>query len=191
MKRTTHKTRRLEIRPLALKDYKQWYLAMSGCREKQNRWDHGPYAKKRLTKTIFRKQVSRLEYFAKKDEYYRYGVFHKKTGELLGQIDFDIFKRDTHQFANFGYSIFNQHWGNKYGQEAARRGLKIGFKELKLNRLEAAINLDNNVSIRLCKKIGMKREGIKRRYWYEFGKWTDHLIYVANPEDVGWKGRAP
>jgi len=37
----------------------------------------------------------------------------------------------------------------------------------------------------------MKREGIKKRYWYEYGKWTDHLIYVANPEDIGLKPTKP
>jgi RimJ/RimL family protein N-acetyltransferase len=57
--------------------------------------------------------------------------------------------------------------------------------------LEAAINLDNKASIRLAKSIGMKREGIKKRYWFEYEKWTDHLIYVANPEDVGLRPTKP
>ena len=56
---------------------------------------------------------------------------------------------------------------------------------------EAAINLDNRKSIRLVKAIGMKREGIKKRYWFEDGKWVDHLIYVANPEDVGFRPLKP
>lgn len=109
----------------------------------------------------------------------------------MGFIDFDIFLRSTHQFANFGYVIHNTHWGRGFGQEAARAGLRIGFEKLKLNRLEAAINLDNKKSIRLARAIGMRREGVKRRYWFEDGKWVDHLIYVANPEDVGLKSKKP
>ena len=31
-----------------------------------------------------------------------FGVFEKKSGQLIGAIDFDIFIRSTHQFANFG-----------------------------------------------------------------------------------------
>jgi RimJ/RimL family protein N-acetyltransferase len=58
-------------------------------------------------------------------------------------------------------------------------------------RLEAAINLDNKKSIRLVKAIGRRREGIKKRYWFEHGKWVDHLIYVANPEDIGLKASKP
>ena len=110
---------------------------------------------------------------------------------MIGQIDFDIFVRSTHQFANFGYQIYNRHWKKGYGKEAAYMGLKIGFKELKLNRLEAAMNLDNKISTKLAKAIGMKKEGIKKRYWFEYGKWTDHLIYVANPEDIGLKANKP
>ncbi|MEK2690859.1 GNAT family N-acetyltransferase [Bdellovibrio sp. GT3] len=128
---------------------------------------------------------------AHKDDYYWFGLFEKKSGLLVGAIDIDVLVRGSHEFANFGYAIYNRHWGRSYGQEAAKAGLKIGFKYLKLNRLEAAINLDNRKSVRLAKAIGMRKEGIKRRYWFEHGKWTDHLIYVANPEDVGLKPTKP
>ena len=67
----------------------------------------------------------------------------------------------------------------------------FGDRLLKLNRLEAAINLDNKKSIRMAKAIGMRKEGIKKRYWFEYGKWVDHLIYVANPEDIGMKPTKP
>lgn len=54
-----------------------------------------------------------------------------------------------------------------------------------------SINLDNKKSIRLVKAIGMQKEGIKKRYWYENEKWVDHIIYVANPEDIGLNGKKP
>lgn len=143
------------------------------------------------TKKRFHEVKKEHERLARIDDYYRYYVFEKKTGVIVGQIDFDIFVRSTHQFANFGYQIYNRYWGMGYGTEASVAGLKIGFKDLRLNRLEAAINLDNKISIRLARSIGMQREGIKKRYWYEHGKWTDHLIYVANPEDIGMRAHKP
>lgn len=60
-----------------------------------------------------------------------------------------------------------------------------------VNRLEVAINLDHVRSIRLARSIGMRREGIKGRYIYENSKWTDHIVYVANPEDIGLKANKP
>lgn len=191
MKRQEFRTRRLILRPLKKSDYLAWYDAYANGLPKQSKWDSEPLSPKKCTRKWFDKIKKEHEDLAKKDDYYRYYVFEKKTGALIGQIDFDVFVRSTHQFANFGYQIYNRHWGQGYGQESAAAGLRIGFKQLKLNRLEAAINLDNKKSVRLVKAIGMQREGIKKRYWFEYGEWVDHLIYVANPEDIGLKPTKP
>ncbi len=129
-------------------------------------------------------RTRRLVLQARGDNFYWYSVFAKSSGRLVRTVDFDVFVRRTHQFANFGYVIYLHFWGQGYGREAAA-GLRIGFKQLKLNRLEAAINLDNRKSSRLVKAIGMRREGIKKKFWFEHGSWMDHLIYLANPEDLG------
>ncbi len=191
MLREEVRTKRLVLRPLRNSDYAVWFDCWVNRMPSQNRWDSGPKPPGQCSKAYFRKLVARHHKLAKEDDYYWFGVFEKKTGDLIGGIDFDVFVRSTHQFANFGYVIYNRHWGKGYGQESAEAGLKIGFKQLKLNRLEAAINLDNRKSIRLVKAIGMQREGIKKRYWFEDGKWVDHLIYVANPEDLGFKPSKP
>ncbi|MBL7689245.1 MAG: GNAT family N-acetyltransferase [Bdellovibrionaceae bacterium] len=191
MKRLEVRTRRLILRPLMPSDYTAWSDAYTAGLPQQNKWDRDPYDPKKWNRKWFNTMRHEHERLAQADDYYRYYVFEKRSGALIGQIDFNIFVRDTHQFANFGYQIFNRYWGRGYGREAAKAGLKIGFRQLKLNRLEAAINLDNRKSIRLAKLIGMRREGIKKRYWFEFGQWIDHLIYVANPEDIGLKARAP
>jgi len=187
----SYKTKRLIIRPLELSDYEAWVDAYVNGYEKSSKWDRSPKSLKKCDHETFTKLYNRLNDLASKDDYYRFTIFEKDTLTILGEIDFDIYVRSTHQFANFGYFIFNRYWGLGYGLESSSCGLKIGFKELKLNRLEAAINLDNKKSLRLVEAIGMRKEGLKKRYWYENGHWTDHLIYVANPEDINLKGRKP
>lgn len=174
-KRQDVRTRRLVLRALKLADYEAWFDAYVNRHPAQSRWDAGPLPAGRCSRPFFRKLLKIHETLARKDDYYRFAVF----------------VRGTHQFANFGYQIYNRHWGHGYGREAAAAGLRIGFRQLKLNRLEAAINLDNRKSIRLAKLIGMRREGIKKRYWFEDGRWIDHVIYVANPEDVGLRAVKP
>lgn len=191
IKRKEVRTRRLVLRPLKGSDYSAWFDAYVNALPKQSKWDCGSKDQKTCSIARFRKLKARHEELAKQDDWYWFGVFEKKSGVLIGHIDIDVFVRSTHQFANFGYRIYNRHWGKGYGQEAATAGLKIGFKQLKLNRLEAAINLTNRKSIRLAKAIGMRKEGIKKRYWFEDGKWTDQLVYVARPEDIGMKARKP
>jgi len=191
MRRPEVKTQRLTLRPLKVSDYPVWFDCWVHRLPAQSKWDEGPKPSRQCSKAYFKELMLRHAKLAKADEYYWFGVFEKKSGHLVGAIDINVFVRGSHQFANFGYVIYNRYWGCGYGQEAAAAGLKIGFKDLKLNRLEAAINLDNRKSVRLARAIGMQREGIKRRYWFEHGEWTDHLIYVANPEDVGFKAKKP
>ncbi len=191
MMRKEVRTKRLILRPLKPGDYSNWLDSFVNRLAVQSKWDVGPKTARQCSKAKFKKVIKRHQELAKNDDYYWFGVFERKSGQLVGHIDFDVFVRSTHQFANFGYQIYNRHWGHGYGQEASAAGLNIGFKQLKLNRLEAAINLDNRKSIRLVKAIGMRREGIKKRYWFEYGKWVDHLIYVANPEDLGLKSTKP
>jgi RimJ/RimL family protein N-acetyltransferase len=52
-----------------------------------------------------------------------------------------------------------------------------------------AIKLDNRRSIALTKSIKIRKEGNKRRYIFEDGAWADHVVFVANPENVGLKSR--
>jgi ribosomal-protein-alanine N-acetyltransferase len=190
-KRRKVQTTRLTIRPLKSSDYNAWLDAAVNRLPLQNKWDLGPLEPEKCTKSYFNKLINRQKHMAKLDDCYYYYVFENITSQLIGFMDFDVFSRNTHQFANFGYQLYNRHWGLGYGQEAAAAGLKIGFKQLKLNRLEAAINLDNHKSIHLVKAIGMRKEGVKKRYWFENEKWTDHLVYVANPEDLGLKSKKP
>lgn len=191
MNRKEVRTKRLILRPLKVSDYSIWYDCWVNALRSQSEWDSGSKPASKCSKAYFLKLINRHKRLAKNDDYYWFGVFEKKSGHLIGGIDIDVFVRSTHQFANLGYVIYNRYWGHGYGQEAAAAGLRIGFKQLKLNRLEAAINLHNRKSIRLVKAIGMKREGIKKRYWFENGNWVDHLIYVANPEDIGLKSVKP
>ena len=191
MRRAVFETERLILRPLGKSDYDTWFNAYVNAKSKQSPWDDGPRSAKKCTIRRFHLVVKRHRELAKKDDWYFWGLFEKGTRKLVGHIDFDIFARNEQQFANFDYYLHNQFYGYGYGREAAAMGLRIAFSFLKLNRVEAAINFGNRKSIRLARMIGMRRECIRKRYWYEHEQWIDHLIYVANPEDVQLKSKPP
>ena len=179
MRRLVHKSSRLVLRPLRRHDYSAWKRAYGEGFPAQNKWDVGP---RPCTRTLFESCRRRHADWARADECYVYGAFLGQ--ELVGVIDISIHARDSLQFANFGYRVFNRHWRQGLGREMARAGLVIGLKALKLQRLEASIDLDNRRSIRLARAIGMEREGIKRAYWFQEGRWDDQVIYVARPEHL-------
>ncbi len=185
------KTQRLEIRPYRLNDFEVWRTASLERLPARNRFDRGPVKPSECTISRFKKMLRRHEGLAKKDKVYIYGVFEKKSGTLVGAIDIAIICRSVYQMANLGYQVHNRFWRRGFGRESAMAGLKIGFSQLGLNRLEAAIDFDNPVSQKLARSIGMRREGIKKNYLFENGKWIDQIIFAAGPRDIGLKPTKP
>jgi [ribosomal protein S5]-alanine N-acetyltransferase len=72
-----------------------------------------------------------------------------------------------------------------------RAALRAGFESFGYHRIEAAINLDNYISITLAQSVGLQKECVRRGFYYENEQWVDHLIYVALPHDLGLIEKPP
>ncbi|WP_027964034.1 GNAT family N-acetyltransferase [Halalkalibacillus halophilus] len=173
-------TERLVIRPLKNTDYENWYKEFSNRYPSKHRHDQGKMDMSECTKDWFEGLVHKHRKLAHADTAYVFGVFRKEDGTHLGMVDFSTLEREDFQWGRLGYSIHNQYWGMGYGKEAVRKGLTIGFNDLKFHRLEAHINLDNEASINLAKSVGLKYECTREKFIFEFGEWTDNLIYYKN-----------
>ncbi|MEV5040052.1 GNAT family N-acetyltransferase [Peribacillus frigoritolerans] len=64
--------------------------------------------------------------------------------------------------------------------KAVKEALNIAFKDLKFHRIEAHINVDNTPSYNLAENVGMEFECIRKGFIFEFGEWTDNLVYYIN-----------
>jgi len=181
------KTKRLILRPLALKDFKIWEESELLKLPKKNMWDSHPRSLESVNLSEFKKIIKVQKEQRLKDEYYDYAIFHKKTGEIIGRVSAMNVIRSVTQSSFLGYFINNNHWGRGYGSEAVRGFVDVAFKELKLHRLEAGIEPTNKRSIRLIKSLGFRREGVKKRIVHLRGEWKDAVIYSATCEDFNIK----
>lgn len=59
----------------------------------------------------------------------------------------------------------------------------FGFEELNLHKIEAGTNTDNFQSIRVLEKIGMYREGLRRKIVPMHGQWKDGYLYGIVEDD--------
>lgn len=187
MERLPYKTKRLEIRPLALSDYQAWFEMHDSAEAPRNKFDWKPWPAKKRTRVVFRKAVLRHRRLAKTDTTYVWNIFLRKTGEMIGHFDISTLNRDPSQSANFGYLIINSYRGQGYAQEALEKLVPAAFRDLKFHRLEASVDLDNKASVRFTQRSGFHREGIKKHYWFQNGRWEDQLIFMTTPEL--WKKR--
>ena len=173
-------TERLVIRPLKNDDYSNWLSAFESRLPSQYSHDEGIMDMSECTEEWFTNLVKRHQELALNDIAHVFGIFQKDDGNHLGAVDFSTLARDVFQWGRIGYTIHNQYWQKGYGKEAVKAALHIGFWDLKFHRIEAHINLDNLPSIQLAKSAGMEFECIRKGFIYEYGEWTDHLVYYIN-----------
>jgi RimJ/RimL family protein N-acetyltransferase len=84
-----------------------------------------------------------------------YLVQLKETGESIGMCG--LIKRPALDDVDIGYAFLPKFWSKGYAVEAARAN-KEEARSLGLKRLVAIINPDNESSIRVAEKLGMKFE---------------------------------
>jgi ribosomal-protein-alanine N-acetyltransferase len=69
-------------------------------------------------------------------------------------------------------------WNKGYGTEALNNILVFGFSQLKLHRIEAGSAIYNLPFIKILEKVGMKREGRKRKAMPLKTGWSFNYIYA-------------
>ncbi|TYR73976.1 GNAT family N-acetyltransferase [Rossellomorea vietnamensis] len=175
-----NETDRLIVRPLIQEDYSAWLKGFNDRLPSHYRHDQGKMDMEECTVSWFASLVEKHQSLAKNDTAYVFGVFRKTDGKHLGMIDFSTLTREDFQWGRIGYTLHNQFWGKGFGKEAVKAALDMAFSDLKYHRVEAHINLDNHNSIRLAESVGMDFECVRKGYIYEFGEWTDNVIYFKN-----------
>jgi RimJ/RimL family protein N-acetyltransferase len=98
-------------------------------------------------------------------------------GSLVGMIELSHLSPND-RCAELGYWIALGHRGQGYATEAARAMCKVGFRTLRLHRIEARAFARNRASIRVLEKAGLRYEGrFRKRVWFG-GKWLD-MVWLA------------
>lgn len=177
-------TERLILRMLKKEDYQNWLTEFESRNPSQHRHDDGKMDMSECTEEWFVKLIAKHREQAVNDIAYIFGVFRKSDNRHIGMIDFSTLERIDFQWGRIGYTINNQHWKRGYGKEAVKAALRIAHKDLGFHRIEAHINVDNPASIKLAESAGMKFECKREGFIFEFGEWTDNLIYSINLNNI-------
>ncbi|WP_299315481.1 GNAT family N-acetyltransferase [uncultured Aquimarina sp.] len=88
-----------------------------------------------------------------------------------------------YSIASIWYKLHPDFWGKGYATESTKVILQFGFKEVGLHRIEAGCAIDNIGSIRVLEKVGMIREGHKRKVLPLKAGWSDNYEFAMLEED--------
>ncbi len=87
-----------------------------------------------------------------------YAVEPRAGGAPLGISG--LVKRESLQDVDIGYAFLQRHWGQGYALEAAQAVLRHARDDIGLKRLVAITAPDNEASMALLRKIGMRFEKV-------------------------------
>jgi RimJ/RimL family protein N-acetyltransferase len=83
-----------------------------------------------------------------------WAVVEKASGRTIGDAGFEIYKPTGEP--ELGYTLAADVWGRGYGSEAARACVSAAFTHLSVARILAKIDVDNERSLRLAERLGMR-----------------------------------
>jgi ribosomal-protein-alanine N-acetyltransferase len=104
------------------------------------------------------------------------------TKQFIGLLAL-IIGKPNYKTAEVWYKIHSNHWGKGYATEALSKLIYFGFNDLGLHRIEAGCAVENIASIKVLEKVGMTKEGIKRKKLPIRGEWKDNYFYAILDED--------
>ncbi len=105
-------------------------------------------------------------------------------GQIAGQISLSSVQRGAMCQGVLGYWMTERVAGRGFGALTVAMVLDLVIGELGLHRVEINVRPENDRSLGLCRRLGLRREGFKVRYMCIAGKWADHVAFALDRETL-------
>lgn len=175
----TIETDRLILRKLTMGDVKAIFSNWACDPDVTKFLTWQPYEDIRDLEKIIGSWVSRYN----DDDFYFWGIVLKEDGdEPIGTIS--VVKMDESiGMVEIGYCISKKCWHSGVTSEALAALIDYFFKEIKVNRIQARHDTNNENSGKVMKKCGMQFEGIMRQAGLNNQGIVDSAIYAILSKD--------
>lgn len=87
-----------------------------------------------------------------------WGTIYKETGEFIGRCGLLPWTIDGQQEVEIAFALSRTFWGQGLATEVAQALARYGFEHVQRSRLICLIDHDNQASINVATKIGMRFE---------------------------------
>ncbi len=164
-------TERLLLRPLDMSDATDLFELNKNPNVHKYLWQ-----KPEVTIDESIKVIEYVQRQYKENNIGRFATILKETGEFIGWtgIKFvnDHVENGNTNFYDYGYRLDEKFWNKGYATEATEFWLDYGFKQMKIEIMNAYTHSENGASNRVLSKCGMKfmedypdKEGVIWKWW--------------------------
>ncbi|MGH2642120.1 MAG: GNAT family N-acetyltransferase [Actinomycetota bacterium] len=163
---------RIHLRPLDAADEAEFLTLVRRSRALHRPWSHPPATPEGFREIAAGRPGDARLVICRNEDAAIVGYFG------LGQIFYGHFRN-----AYLGYYAFEPYAGHGYMREGLELVLRHAFGTLKLHRVQASIQPENERSIALVRSAGFRKEGLSLRYLKIGGRWRDHEHWAITTED--------
>lgn len=164
---------KVELHPLSSADRAEFVAATRASRQLHRPWISPPTSAVAFDSFLRRRRGDDTDFsLARRCE----------DGAIVGYFDLTQIVRGPLQGAYLGYGAMAPHSGHGYMSAAMELLLRRAFTELRLHRIEANIQPNNERSIALVRRAGFSHEGFSERYLKIGGRWRDHERWAIRAE---------
>ena len=101
------------------------------------------------------------------------------SNQIIGTCGFNNWSKDQLR-GEVSYDLDHNYWGKGFMTQALRAMTNFGLENMKLQRIQATVAIDNVPSIKILEKIGFNRESLLKRYGILNGESKDFYMYAIN-----------
>jgi aminoglycoside 6'-N-acetyltransferase len=174
---TLFKTPRLLLRPFQEKDLESFAAYRSDSRM----WRATSPGHRPIHSTMARAFLKEMEIvqISAPGTWYQLAVERQIQPGLIGDCAFQVLADDERQ-AQIGFTFAPAYQKQGYATEAVTGLLDYLFGKLKLHRVTATCDVENEASVRLLERLGMRREAeLIENIWFK-GAWGSEYVRVAH-----------
>jgi RimJ/RimL family protein N-acetyltransferase len=102
---------------------------------------------------------------------------------VIGQVNIQLRSVPARQ-TEIGWTFHPDHGGRGYATEAARALAVHAFDALATHRLYSRLDAENTASVRVCERLGMRREAHLIENDCYAGRWGSEYVYAALSHDL-------
>ena len=103
-----------------------------------------------------------------------------ESGRVIGACDLSLIERNV---VDLGYMLGLADWGKGYATEIALALVDAAFFDLRADRIISTVDVNNQASIHVLEKVGMRWEAIFRKHRRAKNRWWDCHLFVL-PREV-------
>lgn len=107
---------------------------------------------------------------------YQLAIEHQASGAFIGTV---CLRLEGDQQASMGCGLSRYHQGQNLMIEAVQALANFGFQELRVHRIFAETISENKAAIRLCQRLGMRKEAHFHQHRFFKDRWWDTVVYAV------------